>query len=191
MDHIHILHSDPAMNVGLYAILALEEDWLLTRSSPDNKTSITADVCVADYETGSALANTCGDKVAILVVTQQDTEWDVRSALEAGVRGYVLQSCTPEELLQATRQVAAGGMYFTEAIAHHVAVSGVRVDLTGREAEVLQLLAKGYCNKLIARTLGIALETVKSHVKRIMGKLGASARTHAVAIATERGIIKS
>lgn len=61
--------------------------------------------------------------------------------------------------------------------------------LTRRECEVLQLIAIGHCNKTIARDLGISVETVKSHVKNILAKLGAKARTHAVALATRRGLL--
>jgi DNA-binding CsgD family transcriptional regulator len=62
-------------------------------------------------------------------------------------------------------------------------------ELTGREADVLQLLGKGYCNKLIARELDIGVGTVKSHLKRVMSKLNVTARTQAVVVATQRGLI--
>ena len=62
--------------------------------------------------------------------------------------------------------------------------------LTGRETDVLQLLAQGCCNKSIARKLGIGVGTVKTHVKGVMSKLDATARTHAVVVATQRGLIR-
>jgi DNA-binding NarL/FixJ family response regulator len=191
MATIHILHAHPAMNAGLYAILAFEPEWSIERMTAPNSAELTGAVCLADYATGLALARSRGRELAVIVVTQRDTEWDIRCALDAGVRGYILQSSTPEELIKATKQVVSGRSYVSASIAHQLAEGRERAELTGRESEVLQLLAEGHCNKVIARRLGIAVETVKSHVKHVMNKLGASARTHAVVIAAERGMVKA
>jgi two-component system NarL family response regulator len=70
-----------------------------------------------------------------------------------------------------------------------MADSFTRIGLTSRETDVLQLLAQGCCNKSIARELGIGVGTVKTHVKGLFDKLGATARTHAVVLATRRGLV--
>ncbi|RZA34551.1 MAG: response regulator transcription factor [Lysobacteraceae bacterium] len=80
--------------------------------------------------------------------------------------------------------------YLSESMTRSVADSLTRESLTGRETDVLQLLAQGCCNKSIARKLGIGVGTVKTHVKGVMSKLDATARTHAVVVATQRGLIR-
>src|SRR5205085_4074433 len=82
-----------------------------------------------------------------------------------------------------------GIRYLSEAVSRSVAASLGRASLTERETDVLQLLAEGCCNKLIARRLGIGVGTVKTHVKGVMSKLDATARTHAVVVAAARGLI--
>jgi DNA-binding NarL/FixJ family response regulator len=124
-----------------------------------------------------------------LVLTHHDKEGTVRRALDSGVHGYVLQNCTEDELTQAVRALGDGGCYLSEPVARCVADSRGRSALTMRETDVLKLLGKGYCNKAIARELGIAPGTVKTYVKGVLGKLNATARTHAVVLASERGLI--
>lgn len=131
-----------------------------------------------------------GRQPRVLVVSSHHGEWEVRSALEAGVHGYLLQGCTPSELLQAAFSLASGSRHLCNAAAHVIAESLSRVNLTGREFEVLEQLSEGLCNKLIARRLGIASGTVKAHIAAILVKLGASTRTQATAIALQRGLLR-
>jgi DNA-binding NarL/FixJ family response regulator len=125
----------------------------------------------------------------VLMVTMVDDEDSVIAALAAGARGYVLKEATPEELAAALRTVAAGGAVFGPRIASRL-LAGTPIrrsepplaagqQLTGREREVLALLADGTGNKDIARTLGISLKTVQNHVSRILDKLQATDRTQA------------
>jgi two-component system NarL family response regulator len=79
--------------------------------------------------------------------------------------------------------------YLSAELSRCVADSFTRIGLTSRETDVLQLLAQGQCNKSIARELGIGVGTVKTHVKGLFDKLGATARTHAVVLATRRGLV--
>jgi DNA-binding NarL/FixJ family response regulator len=186
---VHILHRDAVMTAGLQAILAscpaLHVSTHLTQ--PDALAG--ARVVVADYDTGVALAQQ-GGQGSILIVTQLDREWDVRSAMEAGVHGFVLQSCSPDELHEAVAALVLGRRFLTAAVTRSVADSLSREHLTGRETDVLHLLAEGCCNKSIARRLGIGVGTVKTHVKGVMNKLDATARTHAVVVATQRGLVR-
>jgi DNA-binding NarL/FixJ family response regulator len=125
----------------------------------------------------------------VLIVTQLDREREVRSAMLAGVDGYLLQKYCADQLLPAALAVAQGTRYLSAELSCRIVDSLARSDLTNRESDVLQLLAQGCCNKLIARELGIGLGTVKTHVKGVFDKLGATARTHAVVLATRRGLI--
>ncbi|WP_229429358.1 response regulator transcription factor [Massilia sp. ST3] len=191
---VHIMHADPVMTVGLHAILAELPELRVTTSLRQPEGQRVARVLVADYDTGLALARRPMPEAlrhpAVLIVTQLDKEWEVRIAMDAGVHGYVLQSCAPDELQRAATTLAQGQRYLTESVTRSVADSLSRENLTGRETDVLQLLAQGCCNKSIARKLGIGVGTVKTHVKGVMSKLDATARTHAVVVATQRGLIR-
>jgi DNA-binding NarL/FixJ family response regulator len=127
---------------------------------------------------------------AVLVITMVDDDDTVLAALAAGARGYVLKGASGDEIAAALRTVAAGGAVFGAGIAtrilataqarHPVSALPAAEDLTGRERQVLQLLADGASNRHIARVLGISLKTVQNHVSRILDKLQATDRTQAV-----------
>jgi DNA-binding NarL/FixJ family response regulator len=192
--NVHIMHRDAVMTAGLHALLAAPAEFALTAHGRQPQGQSHAKVIVADYDTGLALARELpqdrfGQAARVLIVTQLDKEWEVRTAMDAGVHGYLLQSCAPDELVRAVRQLSQGMRYLSEAVTRCVADSLSRETLTGRETDVLHLLAKGCCNKSIARELGIGVGTVKTHVKGLMSKLDATARTHAVVVATQRGLI--
>jgi len=191
---VHIIHTDPVMTAGLQAILANRPELRVSTHMTQPEARQVARVLVADYDAGLALArqpeHAGARRPGILIVTQLDKEWEVRIAMDAGVHGYVLQSCSSDELLKAVASLAVGQRYLSESVTRSVADSLSRENLTGRETDVLQLLAEGCCNKSIARKLGIGVGTVKTHVKGVMSKLDATARTHAVVVATQRGLIR-
>ena len=127
-------------------------------------------------------------RTAVLVVTMVDDDDTVFAALSAGARGYVLKGAPAGEISAAVRTVAAGGAVFGAAIASRLIARPVRSpapvpapngNLTKREHEVLQILARGASNQQIARTLGLSLKTVQNHVSRILDKLQATDRTQA------------
>ena len=127
---------------------------------------------------------------AVLVITMVDDDDTVLAALAAGARGYVLKGASGDEIAAALRTVAAGGAVFGAGIATRILAAAparrpvsalpAAEDLTGRERQVLQLLADGASNRHIARVLGISLKTVQNHVSRILDKLQATDRTQAV-----------
>jgi DNA-binding NarL/FixJ family response regulator len=132
--------------------------------------------------------------MAVLVFTAYDTEERVLGAIRGGARGYVLKGASAEEIARAVRQVHAGGSYLEPRVAAQVMaqVSGTRraaAVLSGRELEVLRLVAEGLPTKQIARSLSIAERTVKFHVNSIFHKLGAENRAQAVALAAQRGLL--
>ena len=126
----------------------------------------------------------------IIVLTTYKGDFKVLRALKAGAQAYLLKSLLRKELLETIRAVHAGHKRIPPEIASQLAEHAADDALTLREIEVLRLLAGGNANKLIADKLSIAEETVKFHVRNILSKLGASDRTHAVAIALKRGIIE-
>jgi DNA-binding NarL/FixJ family response regulator len=105
------------------------------------------------------------------------------------VNGYVLKRSTGEKLIPALRAVAAGENWVPKEVAGQLASRKSFEQLTPREIEVLEELARGLANKQIADTLKISEHTVKDHVKNILAKLRVADRTEAVTGALQRGII--
>ncbi len=125
----------------------------------------------------------------IIALTSYDGDQDIFRALEAGARGYLLKDMVHTEVLRAIRTVYAGKRLVPPQVAERLADALPGTTLTPREIEVLRLVARGLGNKEIADQLGTASGTVKMHLQKILSKLGASDRTHAVTIALQRGIL--
>ena len=131
-----------------------------------------------------------------LILTMSDSEADLAAALRAGVRGYVLKDMEPEEVIAAIERAARGELTVAPAMTNKLAQmlqSGPkggdrkgRLDsLTERERQILDHLARGESNKAIARSLAISHDTVKLHVRHILGKLNLSSRVEAAVFAVE------
>ncbi|GLW09812.1 DNA-binding response regulator [Microtetraspora sp. NBRC 13810] len=133
-----------------------------------------------------------GLRCKVLVLTTYDTDSDTLPAIEAGATGYLLKDAPREDLFTAVRAAAEGRTVLSPAIASRL-VSRVRgpgnTALSGRERDVLRLVAKGTPNREIAAVLFISEATVKSHLTHIYGKLGVKDRAAAVAVAYDRGIL--
>jgi DNA-binding NarL/FixJ family response regulator len=125
----------------------------------------------------------------VIMLTTFEGDVEMRRALLAGARGYLLKSMPPAELLSGIRDVHAGKKRIPPVVAARIAEYISEDALTAREVEVLQLAAGGSRNRDIAERLCIAEETVKVHMKHLMEKLGAKDRTEAVSIAVRRGIL--
>ena len=128
-------------------------------------------------------------KPRIIVITTYESEEDIRRAVRAGAKGYLLKVADPEQIEEAIRAVAAGRTLFPSEITLKLAQSVAHPELTKRELEVLQCIANGRSNKEIGSILYISEATVKGHVRSILGKLEAIGRAQAIAIATKRGLI--
>ena len=125
----------------------------------------------------------------IILLTMFAGDVEIQRALEAGARAYLLKSMPPEHMIETIRQVHAGKKRVLPEIASNLAEHLGEEPLTNREIDVLRHVSGGNRNRDIAKSLFIAEETVKAHLKHIMGKLGASDRTQAMAIAARRGFI--
>ena len=125
-----------------------------------------------------------------VIVTSFARDNEIRQALAEGAQAYLLKSMSSSEFVDAIRQVHAGKRMIPISIAAQLAEHYSDEPLSDREVEVLRHLADGNRNRDIAEKLFIAEETVKAHMKNIMGKLGANDRTQAFAIALRRGVIQ-
>jgi len=126
----------------------------------------------------------------IIILTTYDSDEDIYRGLRSGARAYLLKDAGREALLEAIRAVHAGKALIPGHVAAKLAERMMEPDLTPREIEVLNLLAQGKTNRQIARELGVALGTVKSHVNNILTKMGAEDRTQAATLAIKRGLIR-
>jgi DNA-binding NarL/FixJ family response regulator len=127
---------------------------------------------------------------AVLIFTAYSERSLLARGLESGAKGYILKEAPHETLIRAIEKVAGGESFIDPALMPAFLSGKDREDmLTGREREILQLLADGMSNADVAARLFISQETVKSHVRHILAKLEADTRTHAVAIALRDAII--
>ena len=131
----------------------------------------------------------------VIVLTSFADDERLLGAIRAGAAGYLLKNAEPQEVVRAVRAASAGQTLLDPAVAARVVESIADRDqvagaesLTPREREVLGLIARGRSNKLIARELGIAEKTVKTHVGHVLAKLGVTDRTQAAVIAVRTGL---
>lgn len=142
-----------------------------------------------------------GHKVTVLVLTAHDDNGYLRQLLEVGASGYVLKKAAAEELINAIRVVAAGGVYLDPLLAGKVVggyLNNRRLggrpqnnDLSEREVEVLRLVAWGYTNKEVASYLRISVKTVETHKANIMQKLDLKSRVEMVRYALRQGWLRA
>lgn len=129
----------------------------------------------------------------VLVLTTYDTDSDVVAAIEAGATGYLLKDAPTHDLVAAVRATATGETVLSPTVATrlatHVRTPGRSAALTGREREVLVLVARGQSNRAIAAELFVSEATVKTHLVHVYEKLGVTDRAAAVATAYQRGIL--
>jgi DNA-binding NarL/FixJ family response regulator len=136
--------------------------------------------------------------VAVLVVTMFDDDDSVFAAMRAGARGYLLKDAPQGEILRAVRAVASGEAIFGPAVATRVLgyfaaakpayVIPAFPELTGREREVLELIAQGHSNAEITRRLVVSPKTVRNHISNIFAKLQVADRAQAIVRAREAGL---
>lgn len=126
----------------------------------------------------------------LIILTTHAGDVQITRGLKAGARAYLLKRLLHKELIETVRAVHAGQKRVSPEIAAEIAEHSADETLTPREANVLRLIAGGNANKEIAALLSLTEETVKSHIRNILSKLGANDRTHAVTIALKRGIIE-
>jgi len=202
---IRVLSVDdhPLLSEGIAAMINNEPDMTLVATASSGKEGILKhreikpDITLMDLRLPDlsgidvmlAILSECpGARIILLTMFAGDVE--IQRALQAGAQGYLLKSMPPEQMVETIRQVYAGKKRVAPEIASALAEHIGDEQLTNRERDVLSHVAGGNRNRDIAKTLVISEETVKVHIKHIMEKLGATDRTHAIAIAARRGFIR-
>jgi DNA-binding NarL/FixJ family response regulator len=201
---IRVLVADdhPIVRAGLVAVLERESDICVVGEAPDGETAVSlAEVHAPDVVLMDVRMPGMGGIPAIqeiirvnphariLALSTYDGDADVRRALRAGARGYLLKDMLLTQLVSAVRAVSRGQRVLPPAVAERLAEYPFESDLTSRELEVLALMARGLANKEIAAAIGRSDETAKAHVKGIFAKLGVADRTEAVTAALSRGLL--
>lgn len=213
MKRISVLLVDdqPLVRSGIAMLLSAEPDISVIAECSDGATAIEMalrldpDVVVMDVRMpgldGVAATAKIAGRMRVLMLTTYHVDDAVYGALRAGAAGFLLKDAVPAELVMAIRAVAAGEAWLDPAVAQRLlAEFAARPDrraapetmgmLTDREREVLILAAQGMTNEEIAATLVIGEATVKTHLGRVLVKLGVRDRTQAVVAAYRSGLIK-
>ncbi|SFR78854.1 two component transcriptional regulator, LuxR family [Agromyces sp. CF514] len=200
-----IADDHPVVRAGVRAMLEAEPDLEVVADVDRADAAVRraaeggVDVVLMDLQFPSAMQGaeatrhirSHADAPRVLVLTNYDTDADILSAIEAGASGYLLKDAPPAELVAAIRTAATGEPAFAPGVSSRLDANGGLERLTGREAEVLGLVASGYTNREIGKALFLSEATVKSHLVHIFAKLEVGSRTAAVARARDLGIIRS
>jgi DNA-binding NarL/FixJ family response regulator len=205
---IRLLLADdhPVVRAGLRAVLSAEPDFEIVAEAPTAEAAVEragaggVDVVLMDLQFGpgmhgaqaTAAITARAGAPRVLVLTTYDADADILAAVEAGAAGYLLKDAPPEELSAAVRTAASGHSALAPTVADRL-MDRMRTPaaaLSRRELEVLELVKDGLSNLQISKRLFLSQATVKSHLVHIYAKLGVDSRTAAVAVATQRGVIR-
>ncbi|MER7003643.1 response regulator transcription factor [Dactylosporangium sp. NPDC000555] len=210
-----VVDDDDLMRAGLRAVLSSDDHILVVGEAADGREAVeqtrrvSPDVVLMDVRmphldgigaTREIVAS--GSPARILILTTFEDDDYVFGALSAGASGFLLKRTQPEQLIAAIHTIAAGESLLSPAVTRTVIdrmarqprpdpVAGRRLrELTPREREVLESVARGHTNAEIAELLGVEESTVKTHVKRILAKLRLRDRVQVVILAYETGLIR-
>ncbi|MEV0285189.1 response regulator transcription factor [Kribbella sp. NPDC050820] len=213
---IAVVDDQEVVRAGFGALLGTQPDFEVTGTAADGAEAVrlcrdrNPDVVLMDVrmpvldgiEATRQILAAAGPGPRILMLTTFDLDEHVYDALAAGASGFLLKDVTAERLFDAVRVIASGGGLLAPTVtrrliaefarhrpARDAAATQALGNLTPREVEVLGLIAEGLSNPEIAGRLVVSEETVKTHVSRLLGKLGLRDRTQAVIAAYESGLV--
>ncbi len=199
---IMIIDDHPVVRAGLASMLSTQPDIYVVASASSGEEALALLDCIAPHVIlldlrmpgmsgleAMRLINSRVDPPRIIVLTSFDTDEDIYQCVGAGAHGYILKDAPQDRLLEAIKMVKSNGRYFPADIASRLTERMARSNLTPREHQVLQLVAKGCTNKEIGRAFGISDNTARNHVNSIIEKLEVSDRTEAATIAMRQGLV--
>ncbi|HEX2011016.1 MAG TPA: response regulator transcription factor [Roseateles sp.] len=201
---IRVLAVDdhPLMRQGIASLLSAQPDIELVAEAADGHEAIACfkslrpDVTLMDLQMPGLDGTAAIQRIIalqpsarILVLTTYKGDAQARRAFEAGASGYLLKNSIRRELIEAIRQVHAGRRHVPMEVAAELGQYALAESLSGREMDVLRQLCRGGSNKQIGQALGLSEDTVKTHMKGVLSKLGALDRTQAVVVALRRGLV--
>jgi len=199
---VFVVEDHAVVRQGLIALLSTAPEIEVVGSAKDGQEavdrypSLMPDVTLMDLQMPVVSGVEAIQKIRLtvpaarfIVLTTFDGDEDIYRAMQAGAKAYLLKGMEMEELIEAIRAVNAGRGRIPSVIAEKLAQRVGSEELSARELEVLKRIVAGRANKEIASDLHISEATVKSHVNSLLGKLGASDRTHAAVLALQRGIV--
>ena len=204
-DRIRVLIADDHVTVleGLAAIIGRQSDMVVVAEASDGEKAVEMwdkhhpDVALLDLRMpvldGVAAIEgirRLDTSARVIVLTTYDTDNEILRAIKAGAKAYLLKDLPREELVDCIRKVHRGDTCITPSLVEKLAAGLTSEPLTGRELDVLTLLADGMSNKEIGARLFITETTVKSHLRAIFSKLDVLSRTEAVTAANRRGLIQ-
>ena len=205
MIRLVLAEDHPVVRVGLERLLANEEDIDIVGTTDDGAAAVElvaqqeVDVVLMDLsmpvmdgiEATRRIVEAHDGNVRVVVLTSLSAREEIMAALDAGASGYLLKDAEPEELLAGVRAAARGDAPLAPRAAKEVlsarAEERTQPELSAREMEVLELVARGLPNKLIARELQISEKTVKAHLTQVFQRIGVTDRTQAALWAKDRG----
>jgi RNA polymerase sigma factor (sigma-70 family) len=210
-----VVDDDDLMRVGLRGVLSSDDELEVVGEAADGRAAVEQtrrlapdvvlmDVRMPDLDGISATREilAVSSRVRIVILTTFEEDDYILGALRAGASGFLLKRTSPEQLIAAIHTIAAGDSLLSPAVTRTVidrlaqapafdASARNRLDeLTPREREVLELVARGLSNSEIAAELVVEESTVKTHLKRILGKLQLRDRVQAVIFAYESGLTR-
>jgi DNA-binding NarL/FixJ family response regulator len=201
---IRILIADdhPVVREGLVTILGLQDDLEVVGQARDGEEAcrlyeqLRPDILILDLRMPKkdgleVLSELMAQRPRprIIVLTNSLKAEDLRRALTAGAKGYLLKGAEPSQVWEMIREVHSGKSSLPHEVAAQLADSMAQPELSQRELQVLKQMALGKSNKEIGQVLYISEHTVKNHVQAILEKLNAVGRTQAVALAAQRGLV--
>ncbi|MGW5273820.1 response regulator [Streptomyces sp. NPDC004044] len=198
-----LLDAEPGIEVVGQAVDGLDAVSQVAELAPDVVLMDVRMPVLGGIEATRRITSPHDAQVKVLILTTFDLDEYVYEALRAGASGFLLKDASVEELVHAVRVVAAGDALLAPNITKRLIVEFSRMtavpraplrdrvgDLTERETEVLSLIAQGLSNAEIASRLVVAEQTAKTHVSRILAKLGLRDRTQAAVFAYETGLVR-
>ncbi|WP_304451490.1 response regulator transcription factor [Nocardiopsis sp. YSL2] len=205
--HILLVDDHPVVRHGLTAMFADRPGMDVVAEAADGREALDllasgtrVDVVLMDLRMGSGMdgvsairrINALPSPPPVLVLTTYDTDADILAAVEAGATGYMLKDAPPDQLCEAVAAAAQGQTALAPGVAGRLMerLRSPRPALSGRELEILGLLARGLSNRAISRELFISEATVKTHLVHVFDKLGVDNRTAAITTALQRGLIR-